>query len=445
MSTKQFWFPPLPNSEILDALSGWGLSISNEQLVKPTSDFVLGVYSFCLRHVTGLGSDELHDCIQKGLSIHDDPTVDMYSHAMARNVLCYHITRFANAARITDFSTSDIAFPKAERTKYILSAFINFIRFIEGVTPFVETVRSKSATIIHERAMVAEELDDAQRRLRDIRAQREKDEPQMAILREENDVITQRLLAFKAKQEGIVQKHDAIRAEKAQYADSKRQVTDQVISLESAVDRTKARIVQSPERIKRTITVMSHDVHEEKRVVAANEAKSRDLQAKINMISTIEKDVLSCLEQLQTIEKEMYLVEAAQKQLADLKDQQIDKESEKKSLYSKRDRMNQQLTNAYEKLERAQRQAESKRLQGQQMFERLQREYEEMVQERSENAKYQEEIGSQADEVERQRAEHLKTSEAELNQLLSEYWKLRFDVDVYMEGLATKLGLETRR
>jgi kinetochore protein Nuf2 len=56
-------------------------------------------------------------------------------------------------------------------------------------------------------------------------------------------------------------------------------------------------------------------------------------------------------------------------------------------------------------------------------------------------------------------AEHLKENEVELNQLLSEYWKLRFDtgedklndyrsyftltlVEVYMEGLATKLGLD---
>jgi kinetochore protein Nuf2 len=89
--SKQFWFPPLANTEILSALSGWGLSVSNEQLAKPTSDFVLGVYTFCLRHVTGLSSDELYDTVQQSLSIHDDITVDMYSHAMARTMLCYHM------------------------------------------------------------------------------------------------------------------------------------------------------------------------------------------------------------------------------------------------------------------------------------------------------------------------------------------------------------------
>lgn len=63
--------------------------------------------------------------------------------------------------------------------------------------------------------------------------------------------------------------------------------------------------------------------------------------------------------------------------------------------------MHKQLSNAQEKLERAQRHAEDKRLASQQTIERLQREYEEMAVERRDNDKQVEELRAEADEIER--------------------------------------------
>lgn len=63
--------------------------------------------------------------------------------------------------------------------------------------------------------------------------------------------------------------------------------------------------------------------------------------------------------------------------------------------------MHKQLSNAQEKLERAQRHVEDKRLASQQTIERLQREYEEMSVERRDNDKQVEELRAEADEIER--------------------------------------------
>lgn len=68
-------------------------------------------------------------------------------------------------------------------------------------------------------------------------------------------------------------------------------------------------------------------------------------------------------------------------------------------------------------------------------IERLRREYEEMVAERSENEKHVEEIRNEADEVERKMAEHVRKNELEINQLLGEYWKLRYDTGKLFQGL----------
>ena len=107
-------------------------------------------------------------------------------------------------------------------------------------------------------------------------------------------------------------------------------------------------------------------------------------------------------------------------------------------------RVRKQLLNAQEKLDRAVRHAQEKRNAGQQTIERLQAEYEEMVAERRDNDKEVEEYHVQEREVQKtvrihsledrlnltwptQMAQHVKQSESELNELLTEYWKLRHE------------------
>jgi kinetochore protein Nuf2 len=58
-----------------------------------------------------------------------------------------------------------------------------------------------------------------------------------------------------------------------------------------------------------------------------------------------------------------------------------------------------QLLNAQEKLERAQKHAEDKRLASQQTIDRLQREYEEMSLERRDNDKQVEQLREEADQM----------------------------------------------
>ena len=88
--------------------------------------------------------------------------------------------------------------------------------------------------------------------------------------------------------------------------------------------------------------------------------------------------------------------------------------------------MNKQLANAQEKLTRAHKHAEDKRVASQQTLERLQREYDEMAEERKDNDRQVEALRAEADDIERKMGEHMRQSQAELNELLTEYWKLRY-------------------
>ena len=110
-------------------------------------------------------------------------------------------------------------------------------------------------------------------------------------------------------------------------------VNNEMNAASEGISRTRARIVQSPERIKRSISTMGSAAAEDKRAVAANEAKTRDLQTKITALLNIEKDVRSCVEQLQTIEKVMRALDGAQKELGDLRDTLDRKKGERAELW----------------------------------------------------------------------------------------------------------------
>ncbi|KAI5983850.1 Nuf2 family-domain-containing protein [Pisolithus albus] len=426
----QYWFPNMPIPEIMTALSEWGLSVSTEQLVRPSADFVMGVYSACLEQVTSISSNALQEPIQSALDSMDDANPDLYAASISHNFLLYHLTRFANAARIMDFSSKDLCHPDPERTRFILSAFINFVKFVEQCTPFTGSLRDKSVTVTEEREQVARELATIQHTLTALKTQRAKDEPKCEELRTENAEITAHLMVTKETTQKVVKEIEALKNINADTA-----------LLLDTISRTRSRIVQSPERIKRNITTMGAAAIEDKKAIAQHEAKARDLQAKISALSTIEKDLRACVEQLQTTEKEVQLLEAAQKELADVKDSMDYKKIERSELQMKKERVYRQLANAQEKLERAQRHAEEKRHASQQTIERLQREYEQMDVERRENDKQVEELRKEADDIETKMAEHLKKSEVELNELLAEYWKLRHETEVYMETLANKLNM----
>lgn len=115
----------------------------------------------------------------------------------------------------------------------------------------------------------------------------------------------------------------------------------------------------------------------------------------------------------------MHHLDMSSKNLADLRDQLDKKKGERNELLMKREarrftchfcrcligqlvqRVHKQFDNAHEKMERAQRHAEEKRIASQRTIERLQREYQEMAEERRDNDKHVLELRAEAAEIER--------------------------------------------
>src|ERR1700730_17941005 len=130
------------------------------------------------------------------------------------------------------------------------------------------------------------------------RLRRAKDEPRCEELRAENAALTANMLKTKDVQTSVVQTVEFLKSEKSDILKRKvshlsnvpqlgsplsaqqENLNNELAMVADTIQRSRSRIVQSPGRIKRTISTMSSTVLEERRTVATHDAKTRDLQTK---------------------------------------------------------------------------------------------------------------------------------------------------------------------
>lgn len=79
-------------------------------------------------------------------------------------------TRFAQAARVDNFSAADIAHPTKERTLELLSAFINFVKFTEERNDtYIAGLRGGSDKLIADLAKAKDKYADLSRKVNSIK------------------------------------------------------------------------------------------------------------------------------------------------------------------------------------------------------------------------------------------------------------------------------------
>ena len=101
----------MSNAIIVDSLNERGVSITHQQLVSPTAQSTLSIYSGCLRLLTGLTAESLQEPVEDSLIATDEPNLvcsldssvllfsdlmsqDIYDRAFGTNILVYHMYAF---------------------------------------------------------------------------------------------------------------------------------------------------------------------------------------------------------------------------------------------------------------------------------------------------------------------------------------------------------------
>ena len=70
---EHFWYPSMSVQEIVDAFNGWGMSVTTNQIARPSSEFVLDVYTNCLKQLTTIDDGVLLEPVEAALGTSDTP------------------------------------------------------------------------------------------------------------------------------------------------------------------------------------------------------------------------------------------------------------------------------------------------------------------------------------------------------------------------------------
>ncbi|EJC97997.1 uncharacterized protein FOMMEDRAFT_143487 [Fomitiporia mediterranea MF3/22] len=435
-----FWFPSMKVSEISRALDEWGLRISEDQLQRPTTDVVQAIYLLFVQQVTGITPEMLEEPTSRALaSVEEFP--ELYANSLNLNLVLHHVQRLAHMARVQDFSMRDLVFPEPERTRNILSAIINFIKFAEERAPFLKKLRDRSVSALSEKERTAQRVAELKQKIDEIQKQREKDEPRFKALKQENEQLEKVIEAVVLAKHEVAREVDMRKKEKSVLNRQREGIIREVELVTSAINSARGRIVQSPDRIRKHISEMAILAQNERALIAGTESKTRELKIKLDALSVFEQDMKKLVDDLRSIQADHNQAMTIQHRLQSYREELDRKIIMREQLLGRADRAKRQLNNALEKFARAQQHAEERRVRSVEELERLRRDYSEMAEERKENDKLVEETKQEADAVERKMKEHLRKNEAELGELLSEYWRLRHQTEVYMETLAEKLGM----
>ncbi|KAI5122463.1 hypothetical protein M0805_008774 [Coniferiporia weirii] len=436
-----FWFPSMKVGEIARALEEWGLRVSEDQIQKPNGDIVQAIYVLFVQQVTGITPESLEEPVDRAVAVIDEHP-ELYTSSLNLNLVLHHMQRLAHAARVQDLCIRDLTLPEPERTRNILSAIINFIKFAEERGSFIKKLRDQSTTAVTERERVDQEVAELKQKIAEIKKQREVDEPRCRALRDENSHIGKTIIAIQNAKAEVSKEVDARKRDKSVLSRQKENLVRDTELVTNTINTTRSRIVQSPDRIKKHISEMGLMAQDERMLIVASEAKSRELKIKLDALNVFEQDMKKFIDDLRMIMSEHAQVDNIQRRLTTFRDELDRKLILREQLYGRADRAKRQMRNAEDKLVRAQQHAEDRRGKSEEEIARLKRDYEEMSEERRENDKQVEETKQDANELERKMQEHLKRNEAELNELLNEYWGLRHQTEVYMETLANKLGMD---
>lgn len=436
--------PQVDASEIALVIQAWGYNLLEEDLVSPKGlkpEIIQMVYACAIAKLTGLTIAELEESAERSLTIMEE-WQDLIAPSARLHVLLYHTTRVAEGAGIEDFSMMDLVAPTYARTHRILSAIINFGRFSEERYSFIERVQQQGLKASEERDDLQQQIIDLRRKIDEHKQALKNNEPICAQLVTENQAGTAKLRELYDEQNVVFQELEALKAERDALVMRKTGIQEEIgVALDTNA-RTKSRIVQSPERLKRVISTMGDNVLEERRNIAANEIKTRALKAKLDALAGFEQDIQTNIRQLAMLATDQETLDASIAKLAKSKNELEKQIVMRNELLLEQERAERKRTNAEERYEREQRYAEEQRTKSQNTITNLKRQFEEMSLERRDNDHVVEETKREASEIERKMTEHLRQNEEEVQKLLTEYWRLRHQAEVYMETLANKLGID---
>ncbi|KAI8914738.1 Nuf2 family-domain-containing protein [Powellomyces hirtus] len=315
-----FSFPVLKPSELLRCMADLGMPFTEEDVAKPTTQRILAVYEHFTDMLMGVNRDHYSQPNFSVTQVLEYPEL----HQDSISLIAYYrqLRKLMVEVGVDDFNMRDILRPEPPRVRRCLSAIINFAKFREERLGVYETCTQKGEETVARRQILEVENGELSEKVNTLRLQRAEQEPAAQALRESNSKLTADLRELQKQQTALTSSVEGFKREKNELSEAL------------------------------SISEMNSTLNSDKTAVALTEKRARELQAKIDMMSSVEQDIRGCLKLMEECEVEKKRAETATAKVQADKENIDKRRSDFRELDFREEQLKRQLNGANDKIAR---------------------------------------------------------------------------------------------
>lgn len=311
-------FPMLQNDEILACMNELGIPMVISDLEKPSPGKMQLVYSAFADILMGV-TKEFFDTSIEACSNEADH-FDIYADSLLLMVFYQHLQKLMREVGFPQFCLQDITKPDALRVRRILSAIINFAKFREEQLEVYDKFTAKATTYQTKHDELLAQNEACVKRVEGLKIRRIQEEPLVAKARATNEALTNELYELKRVEGQTMAEYDKLKMEKQEITTRLDHNAILRQNTEREIQKTRSRIVHSPEKLRQQLEDMSNSLQNEKQFLNDKGKKTRELNAKVDILATLESDIQSCIKLMEECESELARVDGAHKRVVHLEE-----------------------------------------------------------------------------------------------------------------------------
>ncbi|DBA98352.1 hypothetical protein WJX82_002463 [Trebouxia sp. C0006] len=355
-----FSFPILSNQELLPCLKEMDLPLTGEQISKPTFEILQRIYEILVTTLLGVTREELQQPVFMAIDTLEYP--ELHDESIPTLAFIKSLNRLLVAAGIKDFNMQqDLYKPDSNRLRRNLSGIINFAKFREEkLVPYTDMQESVEH-LLEETA----ELEELNMRLTaevsKLEAERAAEEPAVSQLEAETQQVFQENQQLNKQSTLLNNDVRTLKQQNNALADEASSAKFKLVDAQQEQLKLKGQIVESPERLQARLEELAGGVEKERALVTDAERRSRDLQARMDTIAKVEKEVVKAIRQMEEVEVEVKKKKEVSSRVKQLRKQVSANQAELQELEATEQHLKRQQASLTDRLSRLENQSALKR------------------------------------------------------------------------------------
>lgn len=440
-SENQFGFPIETDDVIIHTLARVGIKDAKEHdIQKPTHQFVSTCFAAFLE-ILSYVNDEVVDTL-KGDCLERLEHRELYDDSLRIIIRFREIRALMIASCVPDFNITDIIRPKPKRFKKQIFALINFFRFSEYHVQHFDKLKEDTDQIFKERDELASRLASVEGKVKEEEDLRASQEERTTELRNMNAKLSETLRNLKDEQSNLLNELDDAKQDRNVAQAKMLKLVETSRLLNEEIERYTMRIENTPKELRGMIEKQKKQLKEKKIAYAEEETKAQNMHEKKRILEALESDIATCSQLVKACLEEKTKLIREKQELDNVHHHMQDMTKERDNLNMQIDQLQEKLRWAMERLERTQRNIETKREENKKRMENGAEEWEGVQAEKKRRIEAVDQLNKQLARLEDEYAQITGEFDAFYSDLLQQKQKLETQCLDFMKAIAKKMDLQ---